>query len=190
MIECGAYVLKIKTIEGYAYKISDDIAFDRKSTAELRKIVPFQNELLNDPVIAPLEMTTHTASRGRSIWLYVTNPTHLLIRNDALLIDSFGLVLYITIPTTTLRLIKMEVLPDAVLTTNQMGQVSAAMKKTIGMESVSRLAWYGNFESDEVLRGSTRWTAEWMYWKNWKNGRKLVLGFLSNNWGLELCLIE
>ena len=53
----------------------------------------------------------------------------------------------------------MEVLPDAVLTTNQMGQLSAAMKRLCDMESVSRLAWYGNFESDEVLRGSTRWTA-------------------------------
>ena len=158
------FCLYFQTIKGFAYNITDTVTFDKRSTEELKKIIPFQNQLLNDPIIAPLEMVTHTASRGRSIWLYATNPTHLLIRNDALLIDSLGLVsARYFVSSTALRVspgfCPVEVLPDAVLSTNQMGQISVSLENTIGMASSARLAWFGNYEIDEVFRGSMKWMA-------------------------------
>ena len=81
-------------IEGYAYKLKnvDKIRFDKKSNALLKDVIPFENLLLNDPIIASIEMVSKTSARGRSFWLYATSPSHLLVRNDRLLINSLGLV--------------------------------------------------------------------------------------------------
>jgi hypothetical protein len=161
----------LQAVKGYAYSRTGRFAvqFDEESKTALRQILAFERKRLNDPILAPLEMLSKSAAKGRSLWLYATNPVHLLIRNDVLAINSGGLVSarYFVQGSShyglSPRLIRQspgfcptESLPDGTLSSQQMGLVSAAVRKEIGESAPGVIAWFGNYEQDLALKAKNR----------------------------------
>jgi hypothetical protein len=68
------------------------MTFDAQSTKALQKIVDFENEKENSPVVINMEQYGVRASRGTVQWLYATKLPYLYCRVDYLSLMSLGLL--------------------------------------------------------------------------------------------------
>ena len=147
----------LQTFEGFAYA-KKTVQFDAEGVANLKSIKPYENLILNSPVMARLEMKSKTSALGDSMWVYVTRSPYILIRNDFLSIYSGGLVAARSTSKFHIRaspgVCPTEALPDATLSTQAMGKVHDAMKQNINGADTSLLAWFGEYEFDPVLKAS------------------------------------
>eukprot|EP00944_MAST-04C_sp_MAST-4C-sp1_P010733 g10733.t1 len=117
-----------------------------------------EDQVLSSPIIAQLEMQSKTSIVGDSSWYYVTSPTNIFIRDDVMQILSAGLLNARAFPKSPVvaspGFCPEEVLPEATLSTGQMGLIQASLLSRINGKDTSMIAWYGQYDKDPTLHSS------------------------------------
>ena len=166
--ETWGFCSQYETHQGYAYKRKNpekSVHFDKTGEANVLSIKPFENEVLNSPIMWLLNMESKSGALGSTMWVYTSRTPYVLIRNDVLSRFSAGLV-SARFPKDDLGLVDktpirvspsfcpVEALPDATLSTQQMGRVSDAIYKTANGVQTSIVSWFGEYSMDPTLRAS------------------------------------